>query len=42
MQIVGNGCRQTEDNYLRNEVFHQIQAVSFKDYDEDGNMDVCR
>ena len=29
-----------EDNYLRNEVFHQIQAVSFKDYDEDGNMDI--
>lgn len=29
-----------EDNYLRNEVFHQIQAVSFKDYDEDGNTDI--
>ena len=29
-----------EDNYLRNEVFHEIRAVSFKDYDGDGNTDI--
>ncbi|MCI8862597.1 MAG: hypothetical protein HFI20_08950 [Lachnospiraceae bacterium] len=29
-----------EENYLRNEVFNQIQAVSFKDYDGDGNTDI--
>lgn len=29
-----------EENYLRNEVFHQILAVSFKDYNGDGNTDI--
>lgn len=29
-----------EDNYLTNEVFSQIQAVSFKDYNGDGNTDI--
>ena len=29
-----------EDNYLTNEVFSQIQAVSFKDYNGDGNKDI--
>lgn len=29
-----------ENNYRKNEVFHQIQAVSFKDYDEDGDTDI--
>lgn len=30
----------SEDNYLTNEVFSQIQAVSFKDYNGDGNTDI--
>lgn len=29
-----------EDNYLRNEQFSQILAVSFKDYDGDGDLDI--
>lgn len=29
-----------EENYLRNERFNQILAISFKDYDEDGDLDI--